>query len=127
MTATTTYSLTCSGAGGASAVASATVTLASGTLPLSPTSAALTVSEPQQFTVTVPGGALPIWSVDGVTNGNASVGLISATGLYTAGTAPGTHTVVATNSADTTQSASAAVAVTAADAAAKGPGTSRAT
>jgi hypothetical protein len=112
VTATTTYSLTCSGAGGASAVASATVTLASGSLTLSPASAALTVSEPQQFTVTVPGGALPIWSVDGVTNGNASVGLISATGLYTAGTAPGTHTVVATSSADTTQSASAAVAVT---------------
>jgi hypothetical protein len=39
------------------------------------------------------------------------VGLISAAGLYSAGTAAGTHAIVATSVADTTQSASAVVAV----------------
>ena len=50
--------------------------------------------------------------MDGVAGGSATVGTVSAGGLYTAGTAPGTHTVVATSVANTAQSGSATVAVT---------------
>ena len=51
------------------------------------------------------------WSVDGVTGGNATVGTISTTGLYTAPATDGGHTGTATSVADSTKSASAAVAV----------------
>jgi hypothetical protein len=103
-TATVTYSLICTGAGGTSAVASVTVAVASGSL--SPSHAELTISQTQQFTA----ASSPVtWAVDGVTNGNAGVGTITSAGLYTAGTTPGTHAIVATGSANTTQSAVASV------------------
>ncbi len=41
-----------------------------------------------------------------------AVGIISATGLYTPPATPGTHTIVATNTTDSTKTASATVAVT---------------
>jgi hypothetical protein len=78
---------------------------------LSPQIAAITLTRTQQFTATVPGGAKESWTVDGISNGNSTVGTISSTGLYTAGTA-GTHTIVATSLANSTQSASAVAAVT---------------
>ncbi len=101
--ATVTYSLTCTGAGGSSAVASATVAVATGSL--SPSHAELTISQTQQFTAA---SSPTTWAVDGVTNGNAGVGAITSAGLYTAGTTPGTHTIVATSGA-VTQSAVASV------------------
>jgi hypothetical protein len=52
------------------------------------------------------------WSVDGVTSGNATVGQMSASGLYTAGTGAGLHTILATSAANPTLTASAVVAVT---------------
>ena len=109
LTATSTYGLTCSGAGGTSSPASATVTIATGTLALSPSHAELTVSQTQQFTATVPGGGTPTWSVSGYGSGNGSVGTISSSGLYTAGTTAGNYSIVATSGAD---SATAPVAVT---------------
>jgi hypothetical protein len=116
LTATTSYSLSCSGAGGTSSLVTATVTIASGTVTLSPTIATLTVSQTQQFTATVPGGGAATWAVDGIPGGNAAVGVVTSGGtsggLYTAGTAVGTHTVVATSVANPTQSGSAVVAVT---------------
>jgi hypothetical protein len=51
------------------------------------------------------------WAVDNVANGNASVGTISATGVYTPPAAPGSHTIKATSVADTTKSASISLAV----------------
>jgi hypothetical protein len=78
---------------------------------LSPQIASITLTRTQQFTATVPGGGGAAWTVDGIAGGNSTVGVISATGLYTAGAA-GTHTIVATSLANSTQSASAAVAVT---------------
>src|SRR5579872_2642192 len=51
------------------------------------------------------------WSVDGIAGGNATVGNISATGLYTAPAQPGIHTASATSVAQTTVSGSASVAV----------------
>ena len=112
LTATTAYSLTCTGIGGTSNVAAATVTITSTGVTVSPKTAALASSQTQQFTATVPGGGPASWTVDGVAGGNSAVGIINSTGLYTAGTAPGTHTVVASSVAAPTQTASATVAVT---------------
>jgi len=104
------YSLTCSGPGG---TAAATVSVAATTgVILSPKAAALTASRSQQFTATVPGGGPAIWSVDGVVNGNSTVGAIGSSGLYTAGTGLGAHTVVATSAANSAISGKAVVAVT---------------
>ena len=106
------YSLSCSGPGGSSPVATASVTVSNTVMSLSPANAAITLSRTQQFTATVPGGGPATWTVDGISGGNSSVGLISAGGLYSAGSAPGAHTLVATSVANSTQSASAVVAVT---------------
>jgi hypothetical protein len=108
---TTSYSLSCTGAGGTSAVASATLIVSSVNMSLTPQNAALTLNRTQQFSATVPAGGEAAWTVDGIANGNATVGTITATGLYTAGAA-GTHTIVATSLANSTQSASAVAAVT---------------
>jgi hypothetical protein len=78
---------------------------------LSPQIAAIALTRTQQFTATVPGGGGASWTVDGIANGNSTVGTVSSTGLYTAGVA-GTHTIVATSLANSTQSASAIAAVT---------------
>ena len=108
---TTTYSLTCSGPGGSSAPVSATLTVSSVTMSLSPTAAAITLNRTQQFTATVPGSGSATWTVDGIANGNGTVGTISSSGLYTAGNA-GLHSIVATSVANSTQTATATVAVT---------------
>jgi IPT/TIG domain len=80
---------------------------------ISPQLAAVVVTtQTQQFSATVTGGSGVTWSVDGVAGGNASVGTINATGLYTPPSAAGTHTVTATSVASSTQSASASIAVT---------------
>jgi len=109
--ATTAYSLTCSGPGGSSMPASAQLTVSSVATSLAPTAAAITLTRTQQFTATVPGGGAATWTVDGIPGGNTSVGTVSSTGLYTAGSA-GLHSIVATSVANTAQSASASVAVT---------------
>ncbi len=72
----------------------------------------MTPSRTQQFTATVPGGGGATWTVDGIAGGNAAVGTISGTGLYTAGTAAGAHTITAASVADAAQSANAIAAVT---------------
>ena len=112
LTATTSYTLTCSGAGGSkSATATVTVT-SSNVVTVTPQFAALTSSQNQQFTATVPGGAAAIWSVDGLAKGNATVGTITAGGLYSPGSAVGTHTIGAVSAANSSQSGVATVAVT---------------
>jgi hypothetical protein len=112
LTATSSYSLTCTGAGGTSSVATATVTISNGTMSVSPKTAAITQWQGQQFTATVPGGGAATWSVDGIAGGNSTVGIIGSSGLYTPGTAVGTHTAIATSVANSSQSGSAVVAVT---------------
>jgi hypothetical protein len=112
VTANTAYSLSCTGRGGTSSAASVNVTVFSTTFTLAPTNAALTLARTQQFTATVPGGGPATWAVDGVTGGNSTVGTVNSTGLYTAGSAVGTHSVVATSAADATMSATSVVAVT---------------
>ncbi len=79
---------------------------------VAPTIATLTTGSSQQFTATVSDGSPVTWAVDGITGGNGTVGSISQSGLYTTGTAVGTHTIVATSVTDTTKSATAIAAVT---------------
>jgi hypothetical protein len=104
--------LTCTGAGGTSSVATATVTISNGTMSVSPKMTAITQWQTQQFTATVPGGGAATWSVDGIAGGNTTVGTLGSSGLYTPGTAVGAHTAVATSVANSSQSGSAVVAVT---------------
>jgi hypothetical protein len=62
-----------------------------------PRKASLTLSEPQQFTATVVNTTnhSVIWAVDGVSGGNATVGTISASGLYHSPGKRSTHTITA--------------------------------
>ncbi len=108
---TTGYSLMCSGPGGASSSASATLTVSSVPMSLSPRNAAITLTRTQQFTATVPGGGAATWSVDGIAGGDGTAGTIDASGLYTAGSA-GVHVIAATSVANSTQTATANAAVT---------------
>lgn len=84
---------------------------------LSPTSAALTPGGTRSFTATVSGstGSTAVnWAVDGIANGNNTVGTLSGTGntrTYTAPATPGSHTLRATSVADTAKSTTAAISV----------------
>lgn len=83
------------------------------TIAVSPTSAALMISNSQRFDATVAGtdNTGVTWAVDGTPGGNAAVGVISNNGLYTAPSKPGSHTVTATSLADATKDARASVKV----------------
>src|SRR5436853_137160 len=79
---------------------------------ISPTSATVATTGTPQFTATVQNtsNTAVTWQVNGVTGGNATVGTISSSGLYTApATAQSTTTVTVTavSQADPTKSASA--------------------
>ncbi len=89
------------------------VSVPPGTVTVAPTTALLAVSTAQQFTATVSGSSnnSVTWAVDGVAGGNGSVGTVSASGLYTAPAAAGTHTVTAISAANKNQTGSAAVTV----------------
>jgi hypothetical protein len=80
---------------------------------VTPALAAVVVStQSQQFTAWVAGGSSVTWSVDNVSGGNTTVGIISASGLYTPPATAGTHTVTATSVANSANTATASVAVT---------------
>jgi hypothetical protein len=71
----------------------------------------------KQFTaaVTNTSNTAVMWKVNGITGGNATVGTISASGLYKAPNVvpnPAIVSVSATAAADTTRTASASVTVT---------------
>jgi hypothetical protein len=84
-----------------------TSTLLAVSITVSPRRAAVTATaQAQQFTASVAGVT---WSVDGITGGNATVGTISASGLYTPPANAGTHTVTATSG---NSSGSGTIAVT---------------
>jgi hypothetical protein len=101
--------LALSGCGGSSAPPTATVTI-------SPHQAAVAATtQTQQFSATVTGTVSDLtvaWNVDGMASGDATVGTISSTGLYTPPATGGTHTITAASVALPTSSASATVAVT---------------
>jgi len=106
----TTFSLECTGAGGASPPA--TVTVIAGSVSIAPAIAALTPSQTEQFAAAAPGGGSVTWTVDGIVGGNPNVGIIATSGLYTPGTAAGAHTLVATSVAYPALSGTAVAAVT---------------
>lgn len=112
LNAPTSYTLRCTGVGGSRSVSTTVSITSPGSFAVSPLNAALTLSQSQQFTATVPGGGNATWSVDGTAGGNATVGTISSSGLYTPPSTPGIHLIVATGVVDPTQGGSATVAVT---------------
>jgi hypothetical protein len=79
-----------------------------------PARAALTLTEPQQFTAAVVNTTnhAVIWAVDGITGGNSTVGTISSTGLYHPPARRSTHKITARSVAQTTAVGSATVWVT---------------
>jgi hypothetical protein len=84
---------------------------------LSPTSASVRVGQTRQFTATLQNAASSVvyWSVESVYGGNASVGTISATGLYTAPSvvpSPAVVTVRGTPASDFTKTLAATVTIT---------------
>jgi uncharacterized protein (DUF1800 family) len=85
-----------------------------GQLSVTPASATLRGGDTQPFTAQTNDGTIPAlaWSVSGVAGGNASMGMISASGVYTAPQfppAPNTITISATETADASKTASSAV------------------
>jgi hypothetical protein len=99
--------------------ASATITLTATVtgavaVTVTPKRAALTTGQAQTFAATVTGSTTTTvtWEVDTVPGGNATVGTISAAGVYTPPASAGTHTVGARAVADSTVSATASVAIT---------------
>ena len=81
---------------------------------VSPVRAALTTGQAQTFAATVTGNAVTTvtWEVDSIPGGNASVGTVTAAGVYSPPSSAGTHTVAARSVADTTVSAAASVFIT---------------
>jgi hypothetical protein len=100
----------CGGGGGN------TIIVPNATVTVSPKLAAVVATtQSQQFSATVTGNVTDLtvtWSVDTVAGGNATVGTVSASGLYAPPATGGTHTVTATSVALSTASDSASIAVT---------------
>lgn len=100
--------------------ASCTVVVAAVALALSTSSLNLTQNTQANVTATITGTTNTgvNWTVDGVANGNSTVGTIIAGAggrvTYAAPAAAGTHTIVATSAADATKTASCSVTVAAA-------------
>jgi hypothetical protein len=85
------------------------------TVAVTPSTGSVTIGQTLQFKATVSNTTNTgvTWKVNGVAGGNASVGTISSTGMFTApGKVPsGSTSITATSVADTTKSASVTVAV----------------
>ncbi len=111
LTAQTSYSYRVRALYGASPGGYSNVASAFTGLSVTPRAVAVTFTSTQQFTAQGPGSGSVTWSVDGVAGGNASVGTITAGGLYTPPAAVGTHTVTAKINGQS-QTASATVYVT---------------
>ena len=96
---------------GTAAGDSATAPVTVFTFGISPSIAVVAEGDTQTFTATILGltNTAVTWSVDGIATGNATVGTITAAGVYTAPTQTGTHTVAATSVAETSASVSATV------------------
>jgi serine protease len=97
--------------------ASATVTVAAPiTVSVTPGTASITVGMTQMFAAAVTGNSnMSVnWSVNGVAGGNSSVGMISASGTYTAPMTvptPATVTITAVSAVDSTKMGSAQATV----------------
>jgi photosystem II stability/assembly factor-like uncharacterized protein len=108
----------CGGSGGSSSAGNPlpTPTPAAVAVSVSPASANVQVAHTLQFTATVTGTTNQgvAWKVNGTAGGNATLGTISASGLYTAPNSlpnPNTVTVAAMSTADASKSASAGIQI----------------
>lgn len=92
------------------------VTVGSATVTVKPSSAILAPGSSKQFTATVTGisNTSVNWAVDGMFQGNTTVGTISTTGLYRAPGVAGKHIVTAASAASSTKTGTASVTVSAA-------------
>lgn len=83
------------------------------TVSITPANTSISTSQTQQFSATVQNATNTEvkWLVDNIEGGNATVGTISPTGLYTAPVAPGTHVITATSVEAPSRSANAQVTV----------------
>lgn len=98
-----TYTLTVTNSLGATATISVIVTPQVVVVsPISSTGSFITTSQSISFTASVTGAQDTSleWSVDGIPGGNATVGILSPGGLYTAPATPGTHTITARSRAN---------------------------
>ncbi len=78
-------------------------------------SSVVATTQQQQFVATITNDSNNrgvSWDVDGVSGGNAIVGTISPSGLFSPPATPGPHRVTATSISDGTKNASASIAVT---------------
>jgi hypothetical protein len=87
------------------------------TVTIAPATASVLLGEPQAFSATVSRAAnsAVIWSVNGITGGNATLGTVDASGIYTASAnlpAPASVSVRATSAVDATKSSAAVVTIT---------------
>ena len=98
--------------GGGSATATFNVTASTSGISINPSSAAVPAGAVQTFAAIVPGGGSVDWSVQEGTAG----GTITTAGIYTAPSTTGTFHVVATNTTNSAQTATATVNVIAAPA-----------
>jgi chitodextrinase len=62
-----------------------------------PGTATVSPGHTQQFTATSSGGTSYLWAVDGISGGSATLGTISADGLYVAPAGTATHVITATD------------------------------
>jgi hypothetical protein len=87
----------------------------SSTVSISPMQLSVTPGQSWQMTASISGitSSAVTWAVNGVTGGNTTVGTISTSGLYTAPSTTGSRIITATSTANTSQSASVPVVVTA--------------
>jgi len=92
---------------GTSAAVNFTITPPTGEISISPSSVSVPLGEVQTFSATVSGGGGVTWTVQ---EGSAG-GAITGVGVYTAPTQIGTYHVIATDSANTAQTATAVVNV----------------
>jgi len=83
------------------------------TVTVTPPTASISTIQTQTFAATVVNGTNPAvtWKVDGVQGGNASVGTISAAGVYAPSPIELAHSITATSVQDPTKSGSANVTV----------------
>ena len=96
--------------------ASASVTiLATPVVTIAPPTASVMATKTQQFTAMVSNNTPVNWQVNGISGGNATLGTVSASGLYTAPAvipSPATVTVTAVSAIDPASTASADVTIT---------------
>jgi trimeric autotransporter adhesin len=94
-------------------VSSTTMTVPVPTISITPAVASAMLGSAQQFISTVTGSSNQnvSWTVDGVANGNSTIGTISATGLYTAPPMIGSHTIAAIAQSSSSIQATATVTV----------------